>query len=152
MPNLGDELHHTGWNACSSCHGDATAQRRYACVCALIYACVWALAYEQAPFTIHHTPFIHLHAYYLLPLTHPHSRYLILPAVKSGRIYAVDVANARAPKLHKILEGEKIAEVWCHTHTHTHTHTHIHIHTHFPRPLVCPILIPPTAWGMAVSW
>ena len=23
MPNVGDELHHFGWNACSSCHGDA---------------------------------------------------------------------------------------------------------------------------------
>lgn len=29
MPNLGDELHHFGWNACSSCHGDATAERRF---------------------------------------------------------------------------------------------------------------------------
>jgi len=29
MPNLGDELHHFGWNACSSCHGDASRQRRY---------------------------------------------------------------------------------------------------------------------------
>ena len=38
-------------------------------------------------------------------------RYLILPAVKSGRIYAVDVSDARAPKLHKVLDGEKIAEV-----------------------------------------
>ena len=29
MPNPGDELHHFGWNACSSCHGDPTAKRRY---------------------------------------------------------------------------------------------------------------------------
>lgn len=29
MPNLGDELHHFGWNACSSCHGDETKMRRY---------------------------------------------------------------------------------------------------------------------------
>lgn len=29
MPNIGDELHHFGWNACSSCHGDPTRQRRY---------------------------------------------------------------------------------------------------------------------------
>ena len=29
MPGIGDELHHTGWNACSSCHHDATKQRRY---------------------------------------------------------------------------------------------------------------------------
>lgn len=27
MPNIGDELHHYGWNACSSCHGEG--HRRY---------------------------------------------------------------------------------------------------------------------------
>uniref|UniRef100_A0ACB8G8P4 Methanethiol oxidase n=1 Tax=Sphaerodactylus townsendi TaxID=933632 RepID=A0ACB8G8P4_9SAUR len=27
MPNVNDELHHTGWNACSSCFGDATKKR-----------------------------------------------------------------------------------------------------------------------------
>ncbi len=29
MPNIGDELHHTGWNACSSCHDDASKERKY---------------------------------------------------------------------------------------------------------------------------
>jgi selenium-binding protein 1 len=29
MPKLGDELHHFGWNACSSCHGEADKERRY---------------------------------------------------------------------------------------------------------------------------
>jgi selenium-binding protein 1 len=29
MPNVGDELHHFGWNACSSCHGDAHHMRRF---------------------------------------------------------------------------------------------------------------------------
>ncbi|WP_273846915.1 selenium-binding family protein [Rubrobacter calidifluminis] len=29
MPNIGDELHHFGWNACSSCHGDESKERRY---------------------------------------------------------------------------------------------------------------------------
>ena len=29
MPYIGDELHHFGWNACSSCHGDATKSRRF---------------------------------------------------------------------------------------------------------------------------
>jgi len=28
MPEPGDELHHFGWNACSSCHGDPTRVRR----------------------------------------------------------------------------------------------------------------------------
>ena len=27
MPYAGDELHHSGWNACSSCHGDAAYKR-----------------------------------------------------------------------------------------------------------------------------
>ena len=29
MPGIGDELHHSGWNACSSCHHDASKARRY---------------------------------------------------------------------------------------------------------------------------
>lgn len=29
MPTVGDELHHFGWNACSSCHGTKGAMRRY---------------------------------------------------------------------------------------------------------------------------
>jgi selenium-binding protein 1 len=29
MPNAGDELHHFGWNACSSCHVEASKMRRY---------------------------------------------------------------------------------------------------------------------------
>jgi len=29
MPEVGDELHHYGWNACSSCHGDPTKKRRF---------------------------------------------------------------------------------------------------------------------------
>ena len=29
MPNIGDELHHFGWNACGSCHGMPGRERRY---------------------------------------------------------------------------------------------------------------------------
>ncbi|WP_025770982.1 selenium-binding family protein [Thioalkalivibrio sp. HK1] len=29
VPGIGDELHHIGWNACSSCHKDASKERRY---------------------------------------------------------------------------------------------------------------------------
>ena len=29
MPNIGDELHHSGWNACSSCHHDSGKERKY---------------------------------------------------------------------------------------------------------------------------
>lgn len=29
VPYLGDELHHSGWNSCSSCHGVPSADRRF---------------------------------------------------------------------------------------------------------------------------
>src|SRR5438874_13694449 len=29
MPQVGDELHHFGWNACSSCHADASKARNF---------------------------------------------------------------------------------------------------------------------------
>lgn len=29
IPNVGDELHHFGWNACSSCHHDEGKSRRF---------------------------------------------------------------------------------------------------------------------------
>jgi selenium-binding protein 1 len=29
MPYLEDELHHSGWNSCSSCYGDSSCERRY---------------------------------------------------------------------------------------------------------------------------
>ena len=34
MPNIGDELHHFGWNACGSCHGER--ERRYLVVPGLV--------------------------------------------------------------------------------------------------------------------
>lgn len=64
MPFVGDELHHSGWNACSSCHGDSTKARKY----------------------------------------------MVLPALSSSRVYAVDVAtNPRAPSIHKIVPPDAIA-------------------------------------------
>jgi len=62
--HIGDELHHSGWNTCSSCHGDSSKSRRY----------------------------------------------LVLPSLLSGRFYFFDVSEAKAPKLHKVLEGTEIAE------------------------------------------
>jgi len=29
LPQIGDELHHFGWNACSSCHGNSKLSRDY---------------------------------------------------------------------------------------------------------------------------
>lgn len=72
-PVAGDELHHTGWNACSSCYGDSSVSRKF----------------------------------------------LIAPGVKSGNIYAVDVSNAREPKLHTTILGETIKEKTGLTYPHT---------------------------------
>ncbi|BCL39150.1 selenium-binding family protein [Nostoc sp. MS1] len=62
MPYIGDELHHFGWNACSSCHDDASKSRRFT----------------------------------------------IIPGLRSSRIYIVDTAEAKAPKLYKVIEPEEI--------------------------------------------
>jgi selenium-binding protein 1 len=63
MPNVGDELHHFGWNVCSSaCHSD--------------------LARDT----------------------------LIVPGVRSSRVYVVDVSNPRKPEVAKVIESEEIKE------------------------------------------
>jgi len=64
VPYIGDELHHFGWNACSSCHGDANKSRRFS----------------------------------------------VIPGQRSSRIYIVDTADTKAPKLHKVIEPEEIKE------------------------------------------
>ena len=38
--HLDDELHHSGWNTCSSCHGDGGAQRRYLVLPSLVYVAI----------------------------------------------------------------------------------------------------------------
>lgn len=64
MPNVGDELHHFGWNACSSCHGDPDRSRRF----------------------------------------------LVIPGLGSSRIHIVDTADARSPRLHKVIEPEEVTK------------------------------------------
>lgn len=60
---VGDELHHSGWNACSSCYGDISKRRSH----------------------------------------------LILPALGSGKIYAVDTfSDPGAPKLGTVVTAEEI--------------------------------------------
>jgi selenium-binding protein 1 len=78
MPNTGDELHHFGWNACSSC------------LC------------PNAP--------------------HPHTerRYLVVPGLRSSRIYIVDTkADPLKPSIVKIIEPETIASRTGYTRPHT---------------------------------
>jgi selenium-binding protein 1 len=68
MPNLGDELHHFGWNVCSSA------------------LCPYA------------------------PHPHTERRYLLLPGLRSSRIYVIDTRpDPRSPRLVKTIEAEEIA-------------------------------------------
>ena len=67
MPNVGDEFHHFGWNACSS---------------------------ALSPFSSH--PFLE-------------RRYLIIPGIRSSRIYVVDTKPDPAkPTIVKIIEPEEV--------------------------------------------
>jgi hypothetical protein len=68
MPYIGDELHHFGWNACSS-----------------------AYCPDARPFLAR--------------------RYLIVPGLKSSRIYIVDTKpDKRKPSIHKIIEPKVAVE------------------------------------------
>ena len=69
MPQLGDELHHYGWNACSSC------------LC------------PNAP--------------------HPHieRRYLVVPGLRSSRIYIIDTKpDPKSPTIVRVIEPEEVIE------------------------------------------
>ena len=78
MPEVGDELHHFGWNACSSCLCPSAA--------------------------------------------HPHveRRYLIVPGLRSSRIYVLDTkADARQPTLVRVIEPAEIADRTGYSRPHT---------------------------------
>ncbi|XP_028759743.1 selenium-binding protein 2, partial [Neltuma alba] len=49
VPYVGDELHHTGWNACSSCHGDPSADRRYLILPSLISGRIYVVDTKANP-------------------------------------------------------------------------------------------------------
>ncbi|KAM0044985.1 putative selenium-binding protein [Helianthus debilis subsp. tardiflorus] len=49
MPNLGDELHHSGWNACSSCYGDSSTSRRFLVLPALVSGRIYAVDTQKDP-------------------------------------------------------------------------------------------------------
>jgi selenium-binding protein 1 len=67
MPNVGDELHHFGWNACSS---------------------------ALCPYAAH---------------PHVERRYLIVPGLRSSRIYILDTKpDPRQPKIVKVIEPDQV--------------------------------------------
>nr|AFK10813.1 selenium-binding protein 1 [Callorhinchus milii] len=49
MPHVGDELHHSGWNACSSCHGDVTKRRNRLILPSLISSRIYVIDVETDP-------------------------------------------------------------------------------------------------------
>jgi len=68
VPSKGDELHHSGWNACSAA------------------LCPYA------------------------PHPHVERRYLLLPALRSSKIFIFDtLINPKKPVLHRVIEAEEIA-------------------------------------------
>jgi hypothetical protein len=78
MPGAGDELHHFGWNACSSC------------LC------------PSSP--------------------HPHMkrRYLVVPGLRSSRIYILDTEpNPRHPRLAKVIEADEVIRKTGYSRPHT---------------------------------
>jgi selenium-binding protein 1 len=78
LPYAGDELHHFGWNACSSA------------------LCPYA------------------------PHPHVQRRYLILPGLRSSRIYIVDTQpDPRSPRLVRVIEPEVIASRTGYSRPHT---------------------------------
>src|SRR5438105_5291202 len=78
MPETGDELHHFGWNACSSA------------------LCPYA------------------------PHPHIERRYLLVPGLRSSRIYVVDTKpDPRQPKIVKTIEPDEIASKAGYSRPHT---------------------------------
>jgi len=78
LPQLGDELHHFGWNACSSA------------------LCPYA------------------------PHPHVERRYLVVPGLRSSRIYILDTkAGSTAPKLVRTIEPDEIAQKTGYSRPHT---------------------------------
>ncbi|KAF7837046.1 selenium-binding protein 1-like [Senna tora] len=49
VTSLGDELHHTGWNSCSSCHGDPSADRRYLILPSLVSGRIYVVDTKTNP-------------------------------------------------------------------------------------------------------
>uniref|UniRef100_A0A8C0UVM7 Methanethiol oxidase n=1 Tax=Cyanistes caeruleus TaxID=156563 RepID=A0A8C0UVM7_CYACU len=49
MPNVGDELHHSGWNACSSCHGDPGKSRDFLILPALVSSRIYVVDVASQP-------------------------------------------------------------------------------------------------------
>lgn len=68
MPNLKDELHHSGWNTCSSCYGDSTKSRTKLVLPCLISSRIYVVDVGTEP----RAPKLHKACSLPLPLIDPH--------------------------------------------------------------------------------
>uniref|UniRef100_A0A3B4WCR9 Methanethiol oxidase n=1 Tax=Seriola lalandi dorsalis TaxID=1841481 RepID=A0A3B4WCR9_SERLL len=78
MPNLRDELHHTGWNACSSCFGDASKKRNRLILPSLVSSRVYVVDVGTNP----RAPQIHkmvepVDLYWKCNLANPHTSHCL---------------------------------------------------------------------------
>ncbi|CAA7405036.1 unnamed protein product [Spirodela intermedia] len=49
VPYVGDELHHSGWNACSSCHGDPSVARKFLILPSLLSSRIYVINTADDP-------------------------------------------------------------------------------------------------------
>uniref|UniRef100_A0A3Q0RJ31 Methanethiol oxidase n=1 Tax=Amphilophus citrinellus TaxID=61819 RepID=A0A3Q0RJ31_AMPCI len=78
MPNLRDELHHSGWNACSSCFDDPSKKRNYLILPSLISSRVYVVDVGTDP----RAPKIHkmvepIELYWKCGLANPHTSHCL---------------------------------------------------------------------------
>ncbi|PWA21782.1 hypothetical protein CCH79_00020889, partial [Gambusia affinis] len=78
MPNLNDELHHSGWNACSSCFGDPTRTRNRLILPSLISSRIYVIDVGTEP----RAPRIHktvepIDLYWKCGLANPHTSHCL---------------------------------------------------------------------------
>lgn len=67
MPNLKDELHHSGWNTCSSCYGDGRKARTKLVLPGLVSSRVYVVDVGAEP----RAPKLHKARALPSPLRHP---------------------------------------------------------------------------------
>ncbi|CAL1611984.1 unnamed protein product [Knipowitschia caucasica] len=77
MPNLRDELHHSGWNACSSCFGDASKTRDRLILPSLISSRIYVIDTSQAREPRIHKMVEPVDLYYKCGLANPHTSHCL---------------------------------------------------------------------------
>ncbi|KAI5717928.1 hypothetical protein M8J77_013670 [Diaphorina citri] len=120
MTHIGDELHHFGWNTCSSCYGNASCARNRLVVPSLGSDRIYILdvSDERQP-KIHKVRSL---SHYQVDLTGTPDQVdltcygnascarnrLVVPSLGSDRIYILDVSDERQPKIHKVIEPSEV--------------------------------------------